>query len=58
MSCNMNCENCYYKAINPPSDEGFCYMFRNEPDGDCGQFKFSDEAKKSMQKSLDNMYAN
>lgn len=44
----MNCNNCYFNAINPVEDQGHCYMFKNEPNGDCKQFKFSDEAKRNI----------
>lgn len=50
--CDMNCQNCYYKAINPAEDEGHCYMFAVEPSGECRQFRLSREAQQSMEREL------
>lgn len=33
---SSNCNNCKYKEN---SDGGHCYMFRNKPNGVCGQYK-------------------
>lgn len=51
--CDMNCQNCYYKAINPVADEEHCYMFAVEPSGECRQFRMSREAQQSMKRELD-----
>lgn len=32
---SSNCNNCKYKEHN---DGGWCYMFRNKPNGVCGQY--------------------
>ena len=53
--CDMNCQNCYYKAINPAEDEGHCYMFAVEPLGECRQFRMSREAQQSMERELDKL---
>ena len=50
--CTMNCQNCYYKEINPDDDEGHCYMFKVAPSGECRQFKLSSEAKQSLERDL------
>jgi len=35
-----NCSNCEYKRIESNvGSEGHCYMFKQEPDSDCAQFK-------------------
>lgn len=36
MNCLSNCENCAHKK-DPQG--GWCYMFRDEPDGLCRQYK-------------------
>jgi len=38
MAC-QNCEVCEYKNLETgDKEEGFCYMFKDKPDGKCGQF--------------------
>jgi hypothetical protein len=32
-----NCNSCEYKALKPPTDSGWCYMFKTKPDGICMQ---------------------
>ncbi len=35
-----DCANCFYMQIHDAPEEGHCYMFRDEPDGNyCGQMK-------------------
>lgn len=51
--CTMNCQNCYYKEINPADDEGHCYMFQVAPPGECRQFKLSPEAKQCLERDLE-----
>ena len=51
--CTMNCQNCYYKEINPADDEGHCYMFKVAPPGECRQFKLSPDAKQCLERDLD-----
>jgi hypothetical protein len=53
--CNMNCNNCHYKAMNPPEDDGHCYMFQEEPEGDCRQFALSSQAKNPLAIDIDNI---
>ena len=36
MPCLMNCDTCYFKKINQ-GKSGWCYMFREEPEGECRQ---------------------
>jgi hypothetical protein len=38
IGCTSNCENCTY-AHGSPAHAGYCYMFYEEPQGDCGQWK-------------------
>lgn len=42
MSCANICSNCVHQEHHDKV-EGHCYMFRNEPDGQCMQFKFNSE---------------
>ena len=50
--CNQNCDNCEYKLSKPADDDGFCYMFEQEPDGDCLQFRLSRRAKQAMARDI------
>ena len=36
--CTSNCDNCTY-AHGSPAHAGYCYMFYDEPQGVCGQWK-------------------
>jgi len=35
---SQNCNVCEYKEMGCPED-GHCYMFKDKPEGRCGQFK-------------------
>lgn len=37
MNTPSNCTTCQYKRLNA-GREGWCYMFRNAPDGECAQY--------------------
>tara|TARA_R110000824_G_scaffold84040_1_gene209879 strand:+ start:380 stop:574 length:195 start_codon:yes stop_codon:yes gene_type:complete len=53
MSCDNICDNCHYKEIQKSDDLGHCYMFMNEPDGQCNQFKFSNKLPEWSQSQED-----
>lgn len=38
-----DCAKCYYKDINPENDGGHCYMFKEEPKPNCGQYRIERE---------------
>ena len=45
--CSSNCDVCFYRLANP--DGGYCYMFEQEPNGECFQFKLPQGSRgKSM----------
>lgn len=46
MSCLMNCNTCHYKKINQ-DQLGWCYMFREEPNGECRQHTGSEKEKQA-----------